>query len=357
LTSYSLPDSKKAQTGKAEGEENDLQDGNIQQDISSSQISRQDGCWEIFAPPDHTTPLICNSPHSGRDYSSEFVTGSILDAVALRRSEDAYVDELFAATPEYGAHLVKALFPRAYVDANREPFELDPKMFSDSLPSYVNSRSHRAAGGLGTVARIVSDGNNIYADKIPYAEAKHRIRTYYKPYHVALAELIQQTRQKFGGALVLDCHSMPSSIDDEKPAKNGSGGGVNGRKSAGQEQSGDINIVLGDRNGASCALEITNIAYDLLREMGYGVALNNPYSGGFNTQHYGRPAHHIHVLQIEICRSLYMDEHNVERGPGIGKLQQDMTELVSALADISPAVLQHSDEPPQAPILPPFIPE
>ncbi len=165
---------------------------------------------EVLAPVRQTVPFVYASPHSGSDYPADFVAASRLDPVTLRKSEDCFVDELFGAAPELGAPLLRALFPRAYCDPNREPYELDPAMFEDELPPHANTTSLRVAGGLGVIARVVSSGQEIYRDKLPYAEAERRIATLYRPYHGALADLLAATRARFGFAVLVDCHSMPS---------------------------------------------------------------------------------------------------------------------------------------------------
>ncbi len=166
--------------------------------------------WDVLAPAHQTVPLVFASPHSGADYPPEFLAASRLDGLAIRRSEDSIVDELFAAAPTHGAPLLRALFPRAFIDPNREPFELDPTMFEDALPDYANTQSSRVAAGLGTVARVVSSGKEIYLHKLRFADAARRIDAHYRPYHRALRELLDATRQSFGCYVLIDCHSMPS---------------------------------------------------------------------------------------------------------------------------------------------------
>ena len=164
--------------------------------------------FQIQHPVNQTTPLVFASPHSGRHYPVEFVETSRLDPLTLRRSEDSFVDELFAKAPIYGAPLLKADFPRAYVDPNREAFELDPAMFEDQLPDYVNTNSVKVSAGLGTVARVVAHGEEIYGHKLKFEEVKHRVENSYFPYHQALNELIDATICKFGICLLIDCLSL-----------------------------------------------------------------------------------------------------------------------------------------------------
>jgi len=260
-------------------------------------------------------PLVVSSPHSGRDYPPEFMALSRLDQLAIRRSEDAFVDELVEGAVSLGAPMVAATFPRALLDPNREPYELDPRMFDAPLPRWVNSRSPRVRAGLGTVPRVVAGGAEIYAGKLAPHVAEDRIRRYYVPYHDAIATLLEETRAKFGVALLVDCHSMPS--------------GERGQTGAGSR----ADIVLGDRFGHACAPEIMANAADVLRLTGYQVRRNDPYPGGFITEHYGRPAMDLHALQVEINRALYMDESRMTRGTGMSSLKANLETLFARLAD------------------------
>jgi N-formylglutamate amidohydrolase len=271
--------------------------------------------FDVLAPMRQNIPLVLASPHSGNDYPDEFIAASRLDPIALRRSEDCFVDEIFAAGPRLGAPLLRARFARAYLDPNREAFELDPAMFEDVLPDWVNSRSPRVQAGLGTIARIVATGEDIYAGKLRFSEAVHRIDRLYKPYHRALKQLVEATRERFGYYLLLDCHSMPSAAER--------GGG---RRAA--------DIVLGDCHGAACRSVVIETAQRFLAQRGYSVARNSPYAGGYTTGHYGKPRDGGHALQIEVSRSIYMDERTMERRPFLDQLRTDMSDLVATLAAI-----------------------
>jgi N-formylglutamate amidohydrolase len=279
---------------------------------------------EVQQPATERLPLIFASPHSGTDYPTDFVAASRLEPLALRRSEDTFVDELFAAAPNLGAPLLLARFPRAYLDVNREAYELDPGMFSDELPGFVNVASPRARMGLGTIARIVASGEEIYAGKLRFAEAQRRIDDLYRPYHQVLGRLIRQTEALFGGYLLIDCHSMPSG-----------GGPINGE--------GTADIVLGDCYGSSCAPEILESARRFFAVRGYVVAINVPYAGGFTTDHYGDPRRRRHALQIEINRALYMDERNYRRKPRFSRLASELGELVRQLGRAIEACLGGSE--------------
>jgi N-formylglutamate amidohydrolase len=286
---------------------------------STSSTARQatvdDGILDLRRPPQQSLPLVLSSPHSGTDYPQDLLNCSRLDPMTLRRSEDSFVDQIFSAAPELGAPLLAARFPRAYLDVNREPWELDPAMFADSLPGFVNVRSPRVRMGLGTIAKIVASGEEIYARKLRFAEARQRVETLYQPYHHALRQLVEDTEAMFGTYLLIDCHSMPSSA-----------GTGNSRDGA--------DIVLGDCHGTACAPVVIEAARSFLASRRFSVALNTPYAGGFTTGHYGNPRLERHALQIEINRSIYMDERRYRRKSGFEALKSDMTGLLTCLAEV-----------------------
>jgi N-formylglutamate deformylase len=267
--------------------------------------------FRVLRPLRQAVPLVFASPHSGAHYTADFLAEARLDPVALRRSEDSFVDELFAAAPEHGAPLLAATFPRVFCDANREPWELDPGMFDGPLPAWVNSSSPRVGAGLGTIARVVASGEPVYRHKLPFAEAEARVRACWQPYHAALAGLIEETRAAFGVCLLLDCHSMPTQPMQGAPP---------------------VDVVLGDAHGTSCAPRATRLLEEMLVDLGYGVRRNDPYAGGYVTRHYGAPREGVHALQIEVARRLYMDEARVQRGPGLEKLQGDLGAVIASLA-------------------------
>lgn len=271
--------------------------------------------FEVLAPRTVSSPFVFASPHSGSEYPDDLLAASRLDAHSLRKSEDSFVDELFSNAPARGAPLIRANFPRAYLDVNREAWELDPTMFKDNLPDYVNTRSYRVAGGLGTIARVVSNGAEIYDGKLLFSEAVRRVNDLYLPYHQALADLLESTRRKFRHAVLIDCHSMPSvgGLMDKDP---------------GHERA---EIVLGDRYGTSCLTALTDKAEEILSAQGYAVRRNTPYAGGYITRHYGRPADDMHALQIEINRALYMDEEKICRLPRMQTVKSHMTDLIESL--------------------------
>jgi N-formylglutamate amidohydrolase len=268
--------------------------------------------FEVREPAEQRVPFIFNSPHSGQFYPERFLSMVRLDRDAIRRSEDSHVDELFGGAVALGAPLLKANFPRAYLDVNREPWELDPRMFGEPLPSFANIRSARVAGGLGTIPRLVGEGLDIYPGKLPLSEALGRIEAVYKPYHEELRRLISRIHARFGFAILIDCHSMPASIRVGEP-------GVR------------PDFIIGDRFGASASSALTEHAVELLAEMGYTLAHNKPYAGGFITEHYGRPQKGLHALQIEVNRGLYMDERTFEKSAGFHTLADDMARFVADL--------------------------
>ena len=277
-----------------------------------------DAAYTLLLPARQLAPVVFASPQSGQEYPAAFVAAARLDPLALRRSEDSFVDELFPVAPACGAPLLAARFPRAYCDPNREPWELDPTMFEDALPAWVNTTSPRVGAGLGTIARVVSSGEAIYRRKLPFAEAEQRVRQCWEPYHSALAGLIARTREQFGACLLVDCHSMPGGA-----AQVGSGGGFAGTQG--------VDIVLGDAHGTACAARIARRVEAVLVEQGFMVRRNEPYAGGYVTRHYGRPREGVHALQIEVARRLYMDETRIARLPGFGALAQRLATLVQTL--------------------------
>lgn len=266
--------------------------------------------FELHQPKQQHFPVVFNSPHSGRNYPTDFIAASNLNEKALRSSEDFLVDELFAGIPALSCPLLKANFPRAFLDVNREPWELDPKMFSDKLPGFVTTNSIRIAGGLGTIARKVSERQNIYRDKLTFEHAQTRINRYYFPYHAALKQCIKDTHKKFGQVLLIDCHSMPSSV-----------GGFFSRQKIKPD------IILGDRFGASCEGQFVDRLENLFSRAGLNVARNRPYAGGYITAQYGRPHRAVHAIQVEINRGLYMNEKTLTRAQGFDKLQNQLTNV------------------------------
>jgi N-formylglutamate amidohydrolase len=259
------------------------------------------------------SPLVFASPHSGRHYPSDMMA--------------AYVDELILGAVDHGAVVLAAAYARAYIDVNREPYELDASMFEDELPDFARGRSARVAAGLGSIARIVAEGHEIYARKLTFAEARQRIERVHQPYHDALSGLLAQARAAFGLAVLVDWHSMPSAAA-RTYGQSGDGGGRGGMSGAGS-----CDLVLGDRFGTACAPAITTLVERELEAMGYRVARNAPYAGGYTTEFYGKPAARTHALQIEINRGLYLDEASLEPKDSFSRLKRDLERVFGALAD------------------------
>lgn len=271
--------------------------------------------FEIIEPAIWRAPIIFNSPHSGSVYPREFLAASRIDEEALRRSEDSFMDEIIADLTGRGFPIVRVNFPRSYVDVNREPYELDPRMFTGRLPSFANTRSMRVAGGLGTIPRVVGDGQEIYFERLDVEDALSRIEALYKPYHRALRRLINKAHQAFGTVILVDCHSMPSvGVTRDEPKR--------------------PDIVIGDRYGTSCASLLPDAVEETLMTLGYSVGRNKPYAGGFITEHYGNPASGLHTIQLELNRAIYMDERRRERGPQFQKVADDFVTLAEMLAAI-----------------------
>ncbi|MBU4433253.1 MAG: N-formylglutamate amidohydrolase [Alphaproteobacteria bacterium] len=276
---------------------------------------------EPLPPP---TALVFASPHSGSIYPADMMSAARLAAEAIRGSEDAFVDRIIAGAPALGAAVIQARLARAYIDLNRDPWELDPAMFEDDLPEYARSRSARVAAGLGAIARVATEGRPIYARKLTFAEAQARVDLAHRPYHDALERLLAAARAAHGVAILVDWHSMPAAAAQ---GQRGRGGGL-------------CDIVLGDRFGAACSPKLTGLVERELESMGYRVARNAPYAGGYTTEHYGRPARRTHALQIEINRSLYMDEVTREPTEGLARLTADAERLTRALAAMDAASLR-----------------
>ncbi len=276
--------------------------------------------FDILEPAVLESCLVLSSPHSGAVYPPAFLASARLDPVSLRRSEDAFVDRLVEGAVASGMPLLRARFPRAFLDVNREPYELDPRMFEGRLPPFVNSRSVRVAGGLGTIARVVGEAQEIYARRLTVDEGIGRIDRLYKPYHAALQQLLDRARARFGCAVLVDCHSMPSHH-----AVTAAGSHV-------REDRLKADIVIGDRYGTSCHPAIAAVLDDGLTARGYVVERNKPYAGGFITEHYGHPSEGRHALQVEVNRALYMDERAIRPHGAFDKVAADLAGALAQLA-------------------------
>jgi N-formylglutamate amidohydrolase len=264
-------------------------------------------------PRSQAMGVIVSCPHSGRFYPPELLKASVLDQFALRRSEDAFVDLLFQDTPSHGALLVVNEFARAFVDVNRSPGELDPKLIYDVLPSEAEASSDRVKAGLGVIPRTVGDGVSIYVRRMARQDAVVRLQEVHEPWHQMLEDCLMSAVTSNGVALLLDCHSMPCGASGEP----------------------SFDVVLGDRFGASCAPLIMTEAIRFLRSAGLSVGRNDPYAGGYTTRRHGQVHRQHHALQIEINRSLYMVEGAMNLRPSFGFVRQTMSDLVAHLVRIS----------------------
>lgn len=271
--------------------------------------------FRILLPERRTTSVIFASPHSGRAYPADFLRRSWLDELAIRSSEDAFVDDLLAAAPTAGAPLLLAEVPRAYVDVNRSPDELDPMLIEGVGRGALNPR---ISSGLGVIPRVVANGRPIYRGKIALAEAQGRIARCWRPYHAALRRLMDEHAAAFGEAVLVDCHSMPHEAVEGYPLAGG----------------GRAQVVVGDRFGAAAATRIVDRIEAAFAAAGLRVARNAPFAGAFIAQAYGRPSAGHHVVQVEIDRALYMDERTIRPHAGYGAMQAVMDRVVAEIAAI-----------------------
>jgi N-formylglutamate deformylase len=271
--------------------------------------------YNLLYPEIQSTSVIFCSPHSGRYYPEEFIKMSVLDERTIRSSEDAFVDKLVSQVIDFGALFLKALLPRAYVDLNRNVNELDPALIEGVRSQQINSR---VSSGLGIIPRVVGGGKEIYKGKISTLEAEMRIENFWKPYHHVLRDTLINTRTQFGEAILIDCHSMPS--------------GQKLNKITGQSNLPDI--VLGDGHGASCKEVIIDAVESEFLRAGFTVSRNVPFSGAFIVKQYGFPKKNENVIQLEICRSLYMDEENVCLNKNFAEFRDVLGEVLKNIAHI-----------------------
>ena len=269
--------------------------------------------FKLMLPAAIESPVVVASPHSGRIYDADFMASTVLDAARIRSSEDAYVDVLLDRIPTLGVPVLSAQMPRAFLDLNRAPEELDPAAIDDVPRGAMNPR---VASGLGVIPRVVAQGRAIYSGKISHAEAQHRIDTFWRPYHRQLDVLMSNARDRFGQAILLDFHSMPHEAIE--------GTVVSGAPAQ---------IVLGDRFGSSANAVLVDILEETLTDLGFRVARNAPFAGAYITQAYGHPERGWHAIQIEIDRSLYLDEGSIRPNTQFDVLQNTITEAVSRFCD------------------------
>jgi N-formylglutamate amidohydrolase len=271
--------------------------------------------YDLAQPETRTTSVIFASPHSGRDYTDAFLRLAVLDAATIRSSEDAFVDLLYADAPKFGAPLLTANAPRAYLDLNRGPDEMDAALIAGV---HRVSQNPRVASGLGIVPRVVANGRPIYAGKLTLEEAHTRVANYWRPYHDTLQTLIDQSHGSFGEAILIDCHSMPHEAMDNINAP-----GI-----------GRPEVVLGDRFGAAASPAVVERVEAAFAAAGFRVARNMPFAGAYIAQHYGRPSRRQHAVQIEVDRALYMDETTLELSSGFDDLRAALNGVMKEIADI-----------------------
>jgi N-formylglutamate amidohydrolase len=271
--------------------------------------------YDVAFPVRSTSCVVFASPHSGREYAPAFLAQSVLDAHDIRSSEDAFIDALFDAAPEFGAPLLTARMPRAFVDLNRSAVEFDPALIDGLRPRGHNPR---VASGLGVIPRVVANGRAIYRGKIPLAEAQRRIDLYWRPYHERLQTLLDEAHSEFGQSVLIDCHSMPHEA-------------MNGISRGGMRRP---DVVLGDRFGAAAGAEIVNRIEAAFAAAGFAVTRNAPFAGAYVAQAYGRPARGQHAVQVEIDRSLYMDERRIRPTPGFDALRSRLRSVIAQIARI-----------------------
>jgi len=275
-----------------------------------------ENAFTLRQPSVVTTSAIFASPHSGRAYPKAFLRDSMLDARAIRSSEDAFMDDLIEAATDFGATSILARYPRAYVDLNRSEQELDPAVIAGLRRA--GPLNPRIASGLGVIPRVVSNGRAIYRGKIPLAEADSRLRQVWRPYHAKLGALIRDSHVHFGRAILVDCHSMPHEAIEAHMTGRGP----------------RPDVVLGDRFGAAASPEIIEPIEAAFAAAGLNVARNSPFAGAYVSQRYGRPARGCHVVQIEVDRALYLDEARVEPSRNYKAFKQLLTGVIGEIADI-----------------------
>jgi len=271
--------------------------------------------YHIELPQARSTSVVFAAPHSGIDYPADFLSAAELGATEIRSSEDAYVDRLFACAPVHGAALLVARAPRAFIDLNRSPEELDPALIEGIARASSNPR---VASGLGVIPRVVANGRAIYRGKISIDEAHARIDGYWRPYHDALQTFLDENFKAFGEAILIDCHSMPHDALAQF-------GGSRGTRAE---------IVLGDRFGSTATRELVDEVEEIFRDAGLRVARNIPFAGAYIVQTYGRPSRGQQALQIEIDRSLYMDEATITMNSDFASFQEIMSGVVARISRI-----------------------
>ena len=282
------------------------------------------GVLEIVRPSSSSRPVLFDLPHSGRAYPEDF--GSALPLEILRRGEDAYVDRLLADAPAGGVTVLRALFPRCYIDPNREEDDVDPALVADA-PVGAFRQSDKSRRGIGLIRRDVVPEHRIYDRLLSYGEVTARVARYHRPYHEELATQLKDLRGMFGAVCHVDWHSMKSVGNANTP----DGPGVR-----------RPDFVISDLHGTACDPGLTGLVARSLRELGYSLSVNDPYAGGGVLRRHADPEAGVHSLQIEINRALYLDEARVEPTPGFAGLQTDLTRLSAIVADWAVALAAKS---------------
>lgn len=277
--------------------------------------------YSLARPDARTTSVVFASPHSGRDYPAAFLRRAVLNASEIRSSEDAFVDQLFEAVPSHGAPLLAANAPRAYLDLNRGPDELDSALIEGVRRSGHNPR---IASGLGVIPRVVANGRQIYRGKLTLIEAHQRIAQYWRPYHDQLQTLLDESNNAFGEAILIDCHSMPHEA----------------LENVGPPGSARPDVVLGDRFGAAAASSVVERVEAAFASAGLRVARNMPFAGAFITQHYGRPSRQQHAIQVEIDRAIYMNERTLEPNENFEPFKVMLSGVIAEITEIGRATDQ-----------------
>lgn len=270
--------------------------------------------FTLSRPDTSPAPVIFASPHSGAHYPDQLMGNLRVPLIDLRRTEDAFVDQIFAGATAAGGVLISATHARSYVDLNRDARELDPDMFADGLPGPSAAPSPRVKAGLGCFPKIGACGEAIYAKKLSVEDGRNRLENIHAPYHDQIQQEIAALHHEFGCVLVIDCHSMPS-LQPGRPEL--------------------PDIVLGDRFGSSCTSQLTNLVERTCRQLGLSVSRNAPYAGGYTTRRYGRPKRHVNAIQIEVNRRLYMDEANVKPGPGMAATRAQLDTVCTEICRLA----------------------
>ena len=263
--------------------------------------------YTLARAQDVSAPVVFASPHSGQVYPQQMVDLLTVPLSDLQRTEDAFVNELYADATMCGATLLSATYARGFVDLNRDARELDASMFHDGLPRLAGMPSARVKAGLGCLPRVGASGRDIYARQISRKDGEFRLEAVHDRYHAALQTEIETLKAEWADVFIIDCHSMPS----RQPGR-----------------SNLPDIVLGDRFGSSCSAKLTSLAERRFRREGLSVTRNAPYAGGYTTRKYGRPRRGVHVLQIEINRALYMNEMDVQKSAQFDQTKHQVNRLI-----------------------------